>query len=77
MIKLLRAIVEIGSSRRGPGAAVGCGSVPLSEAVMRAFMAVAEQPDEPFKLICLQTLTEICSSSPLKGVFASLMCESR
>ncbi|EKM51823.1 uncharacterized protein PHACADRAFT_199326 [Phanerochaete carnosa HHB-10118-sp] len=59
VIKLIRTIVEIGSSRRGPGAAVGCGTVPLSDAVMRALMAVAEQPDEPFKLICLQTLTEI------------------
>lgn len=60
VIKLIRAIVEIGSARRGPGAAVGCGTVPLSDAVMRAFMAVADHPDEPFKLICLQTLTEIC-----------------
>jgi rapamycin-insensitive companion of mTOR len=76
VIKLIRAIVEIGSSRRGPGAAVGCGTVPLSEAVMRAFMAVAEHPDEPFKLICLQTLTEICSlslSAYLNGVALNLL----
>lgn len=62
VVKLIRAIVEIGSARRGPGAAVGCGTVPLSDAVMRAFMAVAEHPDEPFRLVCLQTLTEICMS---------------
>ncbi|KAI0346017.1 hypothetical protein BDW22DRAFT_1353679 [Trametopsis cervina] len=59
VIKLIRAIVEIGSLRRGPGSAVGSGTVPLSDPVMRAFMAVAEHPDEPFKHICIQTLTEI------------------
>ncbi|KAI0087847.1 Rapamycin-insensitive companion of mTOR, N-term-domain-containing protein [Irpex rosettiformis] len=58
-IKLIRAIVEIGSSRHGPGSAVGTGSVPLSEPVMRAFIAVAEQPEDPFKPICVQTLVEI------------------
>lgn len=26
---------------------------------MRAFNAVAEQPDDPFKSICVQTLAEI------------------
>ncbi|KAI0697900.1 Rapamycin-insensitive companion of mTOR, N-term-domain-containing protein [Cytidiella melzeri] len=58
-IKLIRAIVEIGSLRRGPGAAVGSGTVPLSDPVMRAFMAIAEHPDDPFKSICIQTLVEI------------------
>lgn len=64
-IKLIRAIVEIGSLRRGPGTAVGFGTVPLSESVMRAVMAVAEHPDDPFKPICVQTLVEICKCSLL------------
>lgn len=57
VIKLIRAIIDVGS-RRSPHVA-GSGSVPLSEPVMRAFIAVAEQPDDPFKSICVQTLTEI------------------
>lgn len=62
VIKLIRAIVEIGSERRRPGAANACasGAVPLSSAVMRAVIAVAESTDDPFRPICLQTLTEIC-----------------
>ncbi|KAH9950606.1 Rapamycin-insensitive companion of mTOR, N-term-domain-containing protein [Amylocystis lapponica] len=59
VIKLIRAIVEIGSERRTPGSAVGSGTVPLGETVMRAFIAVAEYPEDPFKPICVQTLTEI------------------
>ncbi len=59
VIKLLRAIVEIGSQRSTPGTAIGSGKVPLSETVMRAFIAVAEHPEDPFKPICVQTLTEI------------------
>ncbi|KAH9841656.1 Rapamycin-insensitive companion of mTOR, N-term-domain-containing protein [Rhodofomes roseus] len=61
VIKLIRAIVEIGSEKRRPGAANarGAGAVPLSSAVMRALIAVAESLDDPFRLICLQTLTEI------------------
>ncbi|KAH9936411.1 Rapamycin-insensitive companion of mTOR, N-term-domain-containing protein [Fomitopsis serialis] len=61
VIKLIRAIVEIGSERRGPGGtnARGAGAVPLSNAVLRALNAVAESVDDPFRPICLQTLTEI------------------
>lgn len=65
VIKLIRSVVEIGSLRRGLNSAVGTGTVPLSEAVMRAFMAVAEHPDEPFRPICIQTLTEIRKLSRL------------
>lgn len=66
VIKLIRAIVEIGSERRRPGAANACasGAVPLSSAVMRSVIAVAESADDPFRPICLQTLTEICEPSP-------------
>lgn len=56
VIKLIRSIVEIGSVRRGPGVP---GSVPLNEAVMRAFIAVAEHVEEPFRPVCIETLTEI------------------
>ena len=55
-IKLIRAIVEIGSQRT---AGFGTGKVPLTEAIMRALIAVAEHPEDPFKPICLQTITEI------------------
>ncbi|CCL99718.1 uncharacterized protein FIBRA_01740 [Fibroporia radiculosa] len=59
VIKLIRAIVEIGSERRAPGGGAGCGAVPLSNAVMRALIAVAESIEDPFRLISVQTLTEI------------------
>ncbi|VDC00682.1 unnamed protein product [Peniophora sp. CBMAI 1063] len=59
VIKLIRAIVEIGSHRVESQTATTSGKVMLSEEVMRAFVAVAEQPDDPFKNICVQTLAEI------------------
>ncbi|TFK88497.1 hypothetical protein K466DRAFT_488810 [Polyporus arcularius HHB13444] len=59
VIKLIRAVVEIGSERLPTHSAIGSGNVPLSDAVMRALIAVAEYPEDPFKPICVQTLTEI------------------
>ena len=59
VIKLIRAIVEIGSHRVESQTPSTSGKVMLSESVMRAFVAVAEQPDDPFKNICVQTLAEI------------------
>ncbi|KAI8986238.1 Rapamycin-insensitive companion of mTOR, N-term-domain-containing protein [Trametes punicea] len=59
VIKLIRIIVDIGSERRSSHSGVGSGTVPLSDAVMRALIAVAEYPEDPFKPICVQTLTEI------------------
>lgn len=58
-IKLIRAFTAIGSQRRGSPHVASLGTVPLSERVMRAFVAVAEQPDDPFRPIAVQTLTEI------------------
>ncbi|THH23167.1 hypothetical protein EUX98_g8011 [Antrodiella citrinella] len=58
-IKLVRAMVEIGSQRRTPHACVGTGTVQLSKQIMRALVAVAEHPEDPFKPICVQTLSEI------------------
>ncbi|KAG9227446.1 hypothetical protein PTI98_010973 [Pleurotus ostreatus] len=57
VIKLIRSIVEVGSIRRD--SAGRRGSVPLSEAVMRAVVAVAEYAEDPFRSVCVQTLAEI------------------
>lgn len=54
-IKLIRAIVEIGSERRNSRS----GTVRLSDPVMRAFIAVAEHTEDPFRPICIETLAEI------------------
>ncbi|KIM43166.1 hypothetical protein M413DRAFT_443978 [Hebeloma cylindrosporum] len=59
VIKLIRIIVEVGTVRRDPEMKSGPGSVPISEAVMRSIIAVAEHPEDPFRLICIQTLAEI------------------
>ncbi|KAF8139513.1 Rapamycin-insensitive companion of mTOR, N-term-domain-containing protein [Mycena galopus ATCC 62051] len=59
VIKLIRTIVEVGTVRNESRGAGGCGTVPLSGAVMRAFVAVAEHAEDPFRLICIQTLAEI------------------
>ncbi|TFK40828.1 Rapamycin-insensitive companion of mTOR, N-term-domain-containing protein [Crucibulum laeve] len=57
VIKLIRTIVEVGTVRSdSPNTG---GVVPLSEIVMRAVIAVAEHAEDPFRLICVQTLTEI------------------
>ena len=59
VIKLLRAMVEVGSERRLSSGTPGTAVVPLSEAVMRALVAIAEHPEDPFKHIVTQTLAEI------------------
>ena len=59
VIKLIRTIVAIGSQKRGSTHVSSTGAVPLSERVMRAFVAVAEQPDDPFRPLAIQTLAEI------------------
>ncbi|KAL0580619.1 hypothetical protein V5O48_001349 [Marasmius crinis-equi] len=58
-IKLLRTIVDVGTLRREMQNGDDCGIVPLSEPVMRALVAVAEQTEDPFRLICIQTLAEL------------------
>lgn len=58
VIKLIRTIAEIGTKRDSTNAGGG-GLVPLSEAVMRAVIAVAEHPEDSLRPICVQTLTEI------------------
>ncbi|KAH9480426.1 Target of rapamycin complex 2 subunit ste20 [Psilocybe cubensis] len=58
-LKLIRAIVEVGTTRRDSETKSGPGIVPLSETVVRSVVAVAEHPEDPFRLICIQTLAEI------------------
>lgn len=58
VIKLIRAIIEVGTVSNG-----GPAVVPLSEPVIRAFIAVAEHADDPFRFICIQTLAELGESS--------------
>ncbi|KAI6145691.1 Rapamycin-insensitive companion of mTOR, N-term-domain-containing protein [Pisolithus thermaeus] len=58
VIKLIRAIVDIAAEKqdtRGTGSI----SIPLSEPVMRAFIAVAEHAEDPFRSISVQTLAEM------------------
>ncbi|KAF9533164.1 Rapamycin-insensitive companion of mTOR, N-term-domain-containing protein [Crepidotus variabilis] len=60
VIKLIRTIVDVGTVRKpADGSKSGPRSIPLSETVIRALMAVAEHAEDPFRLICIQTLTEI------------------
>ncbi|KAF8517336.1 Rapamycin-insensitive companion of mTOR, N-term-domain-containing protein [Gautieria morchelliformis] len=56
---LIRSLVDIGNSILERRTGAGCGSVPVSESVMRAVVAIAEQVEDPFRGICLVTLTEI------------------
>lgn len=57
VIKLIRTIVELSTIR--PDSPESSGSVQLSEAVVRSVIAVAEHAEDPFRLVCIQTLTEI------------------
>ncbi|KAF9267369.1 hypothetical protein L218DRAFT_977972 [Marasmius fiardii PR-910] len=59
VIKLLRTIVEVRTSRQEKQNADEHGIVPLSEPVMRALVAVAEHSEDPFRLICIETLAEL------------------
>ena len=60
-LKFIRAIIDVGSERSAPHMFAGLGRVPLSEPVMRALIAIAEHPEDPFRQICLETLAEICA----------------
>ena len=62
VIKLIRTIIEVGSTRPEPLAANGSGIVRLSEPVMRSLIAIAEHVEDPFRSICIQTLAEIRES---------------
>ena len=57
VIKLIRTIVELSTVR--PDSPESSGSLRLSEAVVRSVIAVAEHAEDPFRLVCIQTLTEI------------------
>ncbi|KAL0961199.1 hypothetical protein HGRIS_006168 [Hohenbuehelia grisea] len=57
VIKLIRAIVEVGTVQRDTS--TDTQNVLLSEPVMRALLAVAEHPEDPFRTISILTLSEI------------------
>jgi rapamycin-insensitive companion of mTOR len=61
VIKLIRAVVDIVSEKRDRRGNTGSNLVPLSEPIMRAFVAVAEHAEDPFRQICVQTLAEMSS----------------
>ncbi|KAG6916446.1 hypothetical protein DXG01_006774 [Tephrocybe rancida] len=58
VIKLIRTMVEVGTVKR-ENMSTGGGVVPISEPIMRAIIAVAEQTEDPFCPICIETLAEI------------------
>ncbi|KIK95059.1 hypothetical protein PAXRUDRAFT_141598 [Paxillus rubicundulus Ve08.2h10] len=59
VIKLIRTVVDIVSEKRDRRGNSGATSIPLSEPIMRAFVAVAEHAEDPFRQICVQTLAEM------------------
>ncbi|KAG1808998.1 Rapamycin-insensitive companion of mTOR, N-term-domain-containing protein [Suillus variegatus] len=59
VIKLIRTIVDIVSEPRDRRGVNGTKTIPLSEPIMRAFVAVAEHAEDPFRPICVQTLAEM------------------
>jgi len=59
VLKLIRAHVEIGLSRKPPTAGAGSGTIPLKESVMRALIAVAEHGEDQFRHVVLETLAEM------------------
>jgi len=62
VIKLIRTIVEVGTVRNdSTDTNFSPRSVQLSETVVRSVIAVAEHAEDPFRLVCIETLTEIRS----------------
>ncbi|KAG1822809.1 Rapamycin-insensitive companion of mTOR, N-term-domain-containing protein [Suillus subaureus] len=59
VIKLIRTIVDIVSEPRDRRGITGTKTIPLSEPIMRAFVAVAEHAEDLFRPICVQTLAEM------------------
>ncbi|KXN88287.1 Protein ste16 [Leucoagaricus sp. SymC.cos] len=58
-IKLVRTIIEIGTTHRDSSVSSGAAKVPISDVVLRSVIAVAEHLDDPFRPICIETLAEI------------------
>jgi large subunit ribosomal protein L17e len=58
-IKLIRTIIEVGTIHRDSAVSSGAAVVPVSDVVLRSVVAVAEHLDDPFRPICIETLTEI------------------
>ncbi|KAG6816036.1 hypothetical protein H0H87_009102 [Tephrocybe sp. NHM501043] len=68
VIKLIRTMVEVGTVKQDNISSCGNGIVPISEPIMRAIIAVAEQPEDPFRPICIETLVEIYLVSRTGGI---------
>lgn len=58
VIKLVRVLVELSGDRHASFTPPGCGNVLVTEPIMRAVIAIAEQPEDPLRLICCETLIE-------------------
>ncbi|KAG9310584.1 Rapamycin-insensitive companion of mTOR, N-terminal domain-containing protein [Chiua virens] len=59
VIKFIRTVVDVVSEKRDRRGNAGSSWIPLSEPIMRAFVAVAEHAEDPFRQICVQTLAEM------------------
>lgn len=54
--------MEVGTTHRDSPVSSGVAVIAISDAVLRAITAVAENIDDPFRTICIETLTEIRES---------------
>lgn len=59
VVKLIRAIINHGVEARDPHSAPGMGRVALSDAIMRALIAVADDIEDTLHLVCIETIIEI------------------
>ncbi|KAG6337319.1 hypothetical protein ID866_1781 [Astraeus odoratus] len=59
VIKLIRAIVDIAAEKRDRRGNTGPVPIPLTEPIIRAFVAVAEHAEDPLRSICVETLAEM------------------
>lgn len=59
VIKLIRAVVDIASEKRDRRGNTESVSIPLSEPIIRALVAVAEHAEDSLRSICVETLAEM------------------
>lgn len=62
VIKLIRTFIELSGDRLASFTPPGCGRVLVTEPIMRAVIAIAEQPEDPLRQICCETLVETRAS---------------
>ena len=62
-LKLVRSLLSLSTViSPASSSSSGRGRIPLSDAIVRTLVSVAENADDPFKGICLETLAEIGQS---------------